>query len=53
MFATWNGRNPLTIYFNGSGAEFVKFVDRLVDDFNAPRENDEIDEDYQRSSEED
>ncbi len=43
MWATWNSHNPLTIYFVGSGAEFKEFVDNLVDDFNAPREDDEID----------
>lgn len=41
MWAIWQGHDPLTIYFRGTGAQFAKFIDNLVEDFNAPREFDE------------
>lgn len=37
MFCTWHSHNPLTIYFKGSGSDFIKFIDSLVEDFNEPK----------------
>lgn len=56
MFATWNGRNPLTIYFRGTGSDFKNFINNLVEDFNRPKfgysGEDWDEDDYQPSDEE-
>lgn len=44
MFATWSAHNPLTISFRGTGEQFKKFINSLVDDFEE-EEYEELDTD--------
>ena len=37
MNAHWSNNNPLSIYFNGTGEQFRKFISNLVVDFNEPK----------------
>ena len=35
-YRSWYNNDPLTIYFKGSGNDFKKFINSLVEDFNEP-----------------
>lgn len=50
-FATWVGQDVFSIRMKGSGSQVKNSVRTLVEDFTAPRENDEIDYNFNEDEE--